>query len=89
MRDPATLTAAPVDEEIRSIDGQQMLMVEDGGSEAEWASFRPWLEYRSLVDKAFCFPCRLFAKTMSATQIGCHDVFALKGYDDWKRVIKG
>jgi hypothetical protein len=57
------------------------------GFRKEWTTTRPWLEYSNSADKAFCFPCRLFSKSFSATQMRGHETFASKGFDDWKHAL--
>lgn len=88
-RDPAMPTAGSLDEEVRlgPVVMRSDITRRGRGFRSEWTTSRPWLEYSSSADKAFCFPCRLFAKTMTATQTKGHDAFASKGFDSWKHAL--
>ena len=37
--------------------------------------------------ESYCFPCRLFARIVSAAEIRGHDAFVAKGFDDWKHAL--
>ena len=48
-----------------------------------WYSHFIWLEYSLELDRAFCFPCRLFG------QVGQYDQsFVSKGFHKWKDALE-
>ena len=48
-----------------------------------WYAQFSWLEYSEVLDRAFCFPCRLFG------QVGQHDQsFVSKGFHKWKDALE-
>ena len=53
----------------------------------EWTNNRSWIEYSDTTKKVYCFPCRLFARHMTAAQILGHDAFISQGFDDWKHAL--
>ena len=89
IRDPAQPATLSVDEEIKlgPIVMRRENKFSGRGFRKEWTTIRPWLEYSSSADKAFCFPCRLFACHMSMSQVKGHEAF-IAGYDDWKHATE-
>jgi len=91
IRDPAlSITSKSLDTEITL--GPIVMGLKDHTHSGrcfrvEWTTSRKWLEYSSSSDKAYCFPCRLFASNMTAAQIRGHDAFITKGFDDWKHAL--
>jgi Domain of unknown function (DUF4371)/hAT family C-terminal dimerisation region len=57
------------------------------GFRKEWIQNRPWLEYSKATEKAYCFPCRLFSRSLSAAQVRGHDAFITKGFCDWAHAL--
>ena len=50
---------------------------------SNWYKGRPWLEYSTERDAAFCFPCRVFGVNQSST------TFTEEGFNDWKHALDG
>lgn len=89
QRDPAMPATLSVDDEIRL--GPVVMDCSNNhsgrGFRKQWTLTRDWLEYSNSNDSAYCFPCRLFGKTMSTAQIRGHDAFVSKGWNDWKNAL--
>ena len=48
-----------------------------------WYKGRPWLEYSTKNDAAYCFPCRVFGVNSIST------IFTEEGFTDWKHALEG
>ena len=50
---------------------------------AQWYTLFKWLEYSPSINKAFCFPCRVFGNT------GHHqEAFISNGFQNWKSALE-
>ncbi|XP_050379598.1 uncharacterized protein LOC126796925 [Argentina anserina] len=47
-----------------------------------WFKDNPWLEYSKAKDRAYCFPCFLFA-----TENPLNKAFTIEGFKNWKRTV--
>lgn len=89
IRDPAKPSTLSIDDEIKlgPVVMDREIKCSGRGFRKDWIVSRPWLEFSSSADKVFCFPCRLFARHMSTSQIRGHEAFISAGYDDWKHAM--
>ena len=56
--------------------------------QAPWFALFSWLEYSVAKNKAFCFPCFLFAPPDGSSFAG-HSAFVVEGFDGWRKVNSG
>ena len=49
-----------------------------------WYKQWPWLEYSVSKDAAFCYPCRMFSTSVSASTSRPEKTFSKTGFRDWK-----
>ncbi|XP_073016513.1 uncharacterized protein [Primulina eburnea] len=54
--------------------------------QSSWYELFTWLEYSSVKDKAFCFPCFIFNKPSGCLK---QTAFTVVGFDNWKKARSG